>query len=144
MFVCLLDELILGFCYSDFDIGNRRIWTRIWTLSNDNLGWKGYLNFRQSFNTIFPKLGYSMFHLEALKLHVIFKSKLFFRHSHDFKGLSKSKYWPTKFKPLHVIFFIRKFFIKKWASKPQNFKKMLRKSPASIAWAAIFENADFS
>ena len=29
MFVCLLDELILGFCYSDFDIGNRWIWTRI-------------------------------------------------------------------------------------------------------------------
>ena len=29
MFVCLLDKLILGFCYSDFDIGNRWIWTRI-------------------------------------------------------------------------------------------------------------------
>ena len=29
MFVCLLDELILGFCYSDFDMGNRWIWTRI-------------------------------------------------------------------------------------------------------------------
>ena len=29
MFVCLLDELILGFCYSDFDIGNRWIWTCI-------------------------------------------------------------------------------------------------------------------
>ena len=29
MFVCLLDELILGFCYSDFDIGNRWIRTRI-------------------------------------------------------------------------------------------------------------------
>ena len=29
MFVCLLDELILGFCYSDFDIGNRWIWTPI-------------------------------------------------------------------------------------------------------------------
>ena len=29
MFVCLLDELILGFCYSDFDMRNRWIWTRI-------------------------------------------------------------------------------------------------------------------
>ena len=29
MFVCLLDELILGFYYSDFDMGNRWIWTRI-------------------------------------------------------------------------------------------------------------------
>ena len=29
MFVCLLDELILGFCYSDFDMGNRWISTRI-------------------------------------------------------------------------------------------------------------------
>ena len=27
MFVCLLDELILGFCYRDFDIRNRWIWT---------------------------------------------------------------------------------------------------------------------
>ena len=29
MFVCLLDEFILGFCYSNFDMGNRWIWTRI-------------------------------------------------------------------------------------------------------------------
>ena len=29
MFVCLLDELILGFSYSDFEIWNRWIWTRI-------------------------------------------------------------------------------------------------------------------
>ena len=29
MFICLLDELILGFCYSDFEIENRWIWTRI-------------------------------------------------------------------------------------------------------------------
>ena len=28
--------------------------------------------------------------------------------------------------------------------KPKNFKKMLRKSPASDAYAAIFENSDFS
>ena len=27
--VCMLDELALGFCYSDFDMGNRWIWTRI-------------------------------------------------------------------------------------------------------------------
>ena len=27
---------------------------------------------------------------------------------------------------------------------PQNLKNMLRKSPASITWAAIFKNADFS
>ena len=29
MLVCLLDELILGLSYSDFDMGNRWIWTRI-------------------------------------------------------------------------------------------------------------------
>ena len=29
MFVCLLDELILGFCCSNFDMGSRWIWTRI-------------------------------------------------------------------------------------------------------------------
>ena len=29
LFVCLFDELIVGFCDSDFDIGNRWIWTRI-------------------------------------------------------------------------------------------------------------------
>ena len=29
MFVYLLDELILGFCYSDSDMGNRWISTRI-------------------------------------------------------------------------------------------------------------------
>ena len=29
MFVCLLDEVILGFSYNDFDMGNRWIWTRI-------------------------------------------------------------------------------------------------------------------
>ena len=29
VFVSLLDELILGFCYSDFDMGNGWIWTRI-------------------------------------------------------------------------------------------------------------------
>ena len=29
MFVCLIDELIQGFCYLDFDIWNRWIWTRI-------------------------------------------------------------------------------------------------------------------
>ena len=29
MFVCSLDELILGFCYSDFDMGNWWIWTHI-------------------------------------------------------------------------------------------------------------------
>ena len=29
MFVCLLDELILGFWYSNFDMGSRWIWTHI-------------------------------------------------------------------------------------------------------------------
>ena len=29
MFACSLDELILGFCYSDFDMGNQWIWTCI-------------------------------------------------------------------------------------------------------------------
>ena len=30
-------------------------------------------------------------------------------------------------------FLIRKIFIRKWASKPENLKKMLSKSPASNA-----------
>ena len=56
-----------------------------------------------------------------------------------------SEKWSEVLSPqrLHV-FYIRTIFIRKWASKPQNLKKMLRKSPASIAWAAIFKNADFS
>ena len=29
MFVCLLGDLILGFCYSNFDMRNRWIWTSI-------------------------------------------------------------------------------------------------------------------
>ena len=37
----------------------------------------------------------------------------------------------------YTFFFIRKIF------KPKNLK-MLRKSPVSNAWAAIFKNADFS
>ena len=35
-------------------------------------------------------------------------------------------------------------FIRKSASKPQNLKKMLRRSPASSAWRAIFKSTDFS
>ena len=27
--VCLLDQVILGFCYSNFDMGNRWVWTRV-------------------------------------------------------------------------------------------------------------------
>ena len=47
--------------------------------------------------------------------------------------------------PCYVFYmFYKKFFIREWASKPQNLKKMLRKSPASIAWTAIFKNDDFS
>ena len=37
-----------------------------------------------------------------------------------------------------------KFVIRKWAPKTQKLKKMLRKLPASYAWATFFENADFS
>ena len=43
---------------------------------------------------------------------------------------------------LHFCF-TRKTFTRKWASKPpQNLKKMLRASPASNSWVAIFENAE--
>ena len=44
---------------------------------------------------------------------------------------------------LHVFcfLFIRKNFVRKWATKI--LKKMLRKSPSSNAWAAIFKNAGF-
>ena len=42
------------------------------------------------------------------------------------------------FSEQYAIFFIRKVFIRKWASKTQNLKKILRKSLASNAWVAIF------
>ena len=42
---------------------------------------------------------------------------------------------------LFFVFFIRKIFVRKWATKI--LKKMLRKSPSSNAWAAIFKNAGF-
>ena len=44
---------------------------------------------------------------------------------------------------IHVSFFIRKTFITKLTSKTQNLKKILRKSPGSIALAAILKNANF-
>ena len=40
-------------------------------------------------------------------------------------------------------FFIRKLFIRKWAPKTKNLKKILRKSPTSNVWAASFRNTDF-
>ena len=40
-------------------------------------------------------------------------------------------------------FFYESFFLRKRASKTQNLKKMLRKSPASNISAAIFKNVDF-
>ena len=46
---------------------------------------------------------------------------------------------------LIYVFFCKENFYKKMSLKnPKNFKKMLRKSPASNVWAAIFKNADFS
>ena len=42
---------------------------------------------------------------------------------------------------LFFVFFIRKIFVRKWATKI--LKKMLIKSPSSNAWAAIFKNAGF-
>ena len=41
-------------------------------------------------------------------------------------------------------FFIRNIFIRNQPPKPQNFKKMLRKSPTSNARALIFKNTYFS
>ena len=46
IFVCLLDELILGFCYSDFDIGNRWLWTRIndmWSVTTQLSIWSSFI-----------------------------------------------------------------------------------------------------
>ena len=40
-----------------------------------------------------------------------------------------------------LCFLIGKFFIRKFPREPQIRKKVLRKSPASNAWAAIFKNA---
>ena len=37
-----------------------------------------------------------------------------------------------------------KIFIRKWAPKTQNLKKMLRESPTSNVWCTIFKNTDFS
>ena len=44
---------------------------------------------------------------------------------------------------LHVLLY-EKFLSENEPQKPLKLKKMLRKSPASNVWAAIFENADFS
>ena len=44
-----------------------------------------------------------------------------------------------------TLFFNKKNFYKKMSLKnPKNLKKMLWKSPALNAWAAIYKNADFS
>ena len=44
-----------------------------------------------------------------------------------------------------VTRFFKKTFFKKMSLKnPQNLKKMLRKFPASDAWATIFKNDGFS
>ena len=41
------------------------------------------------------------------------------------------------------VFLLEKFLLENEPQKPRNLKKMLRKSPASDTWAAIFENAIF-
>ena len=41
-------------------------------------------------------------------------------------------------------FYKKHSYKKNEPQKPKNLKKMLKKSPASDAWAAIFENAGFS
>ena len=45
---------------------------------------------------------------------------------------------------MNARFLYMKIILRKWALKNQNFKKMLRKSLASNAWAAIYKNANFS
>ena len=46
---------------------------------------------------------------------------------------------------LNTCFLYKKNFYKEMSVKDlQNLKKLLRKSPASNAWAAIFKNSDFS
>ena len=42
------------------------------------------------------------------------------------------------------FYFYKKDCYKKMPQKPQNFRKLLRKSPALNAGAAILKNADFS
>ena len=44
----------------------------------------------------------------------------------------------------YTFFFYKKNFYKKEPQKPQNLKKLLREFPASIVWAAIFKNPNFS
>ena len=42
---------------------------------------------------------------------------------------------------VHVFFYKKNFYKKMSLKRPKNIKKMLRKSPASTAWAGIFKNA---
>ena len=48
------------------------------------------------------------------------------------------KYWCST---RTTRFFIRKFFIRKWALKTLKSSENVKKSPASDAWAAILKNA---
>ena len=45
---------------------------------------------------------------------------------------------------IYTFFHKKNCYKKKSLKKPKNLKKVLRKSPASNAWAKIFKNADFS
>ena len=63
------------------------------------------------------------------------------KDEHIDSGVRGSMYMNTRF-------FIRKYFVRKWASIPQNLKRMFRKTLASTSWrqlaltswAAAFKN----
>ena len=46
--------------------------------------------------------------------------------------------------PKYTFFVIRAFLWERESQKPKNINKILRKSPAPNAWAAIIKNPDFS
>ena len=87
MFVCLLDELILGFCYSDFDMGNRWIWTRIDyhpCITSEPTNHVCYFSSRFNFTTINPFesacLG-NISHISAVSMGILQMLPLIFANS---------------------------------------------------------------
>ena len=80
--------------------------------------------------------------------HEIFRSCHFFESlsSHQFTPISLEKYKKFNSNTYMIFFgfFKEKFLSQNDPQKSKNFQKMLRKSPASNAWAPICKNAQFS
>ena len=63
---------------------------------------------------------------------------------HVFQTPRTQHFLPINRPLYYTTFFIRKMFLRKWASRNEKFKKMLKKSPVSNAWAAILKNSGFT